>query len=196
MISRQADWHSAVWFIHELHCFLLFITSVLNRIIIIIASFRSPYFVNRELKQRRFWATHVTGSEAFSLSIYLGANKFVLLSFFSLIKTIYQRVSTKPLPNDAKSPLPVDVRRSKTPLLKLPNISVTKHGPHNWLLLIRMRVNMASCQQNPISNQTKTCYANKKTWEVVSWIFHSLTSIRRTLLRYCQVAAWWRFALK
>ena len=61
------------------------------------------------------------GSEAFSLFIYLGANKFVLLSFFSLIKTIYQRVSTKPLPNDAKSPLPVDVRRSKTPLLKLPN---------------------------------------------------------------------------
>ena len=165
VISRQADWHSVVWFIgcflvsrallfvsfcvvvwvlfsvfsifcitslvsatprnhrfiHELHCFLLFITSVLNRIIIIIASFRSPYFVN---------------------------------------------------------------------------ISVTKHGPHNWLLLIRMRVNMASCQQNPISDQTKTCYANKNTWEVVSWIFHSLTSIRRTLLRYCQVAAWWRFALK
>ena len=126
MISRQADWHSAVWFIHELHCFLLFITSVLSRIIIIIASFRSPYFVN---------------------------------------------------------------------------ISVRKHGLHNWLLprggppgllLIRMRVNMASCQQNPISDQTKTCYANKNTWEVVSWIFHSLTSIRRTLLRYCQVAAWWR----
>ena len=63
-----------------------------------------------------------TGSEAFSLFICLDANKFVLLSFFSLIKTIYQRVSTKPLPNDAKSPLPVDVRRSKTPLLKLPNI--------------------------------------------------------------------------
>ena len=62
-----------------------------------------------------------TGSEAFSLFIYLGANKFVLLSFFSLVKTIYQRVSTKPLLNDAKRPLPVDVRRSKTPLLKLPN---------------------------------------------------------------------------
>ena len=57
-----------------------------------------------------------TGSEAFSLLICLGANKFVLLSFFSLIKTIYRRVSTKPLPNDAKSPLPVDVRRSKTPV--------------------------------------------------------------------------------
>ena len=33
---------------------------------------------------------------------------------------IYPRVSTKPLPNDAKGPLPVDVRHSKTLLLKLP----------------------------------------------------------------------------
>jgi len=63
-----------------------------------------------------------TGSEAFSLFICLDANKLVLMSFFSLLKTIYGRVSTKPLPNDAKSPLPVDVRRSKTLLLKLPNI--------------------------------------------------------------------------
>ena len=62
-----------------------------------------------------------TGSEVFSLFICLDANKLVLLSFFSLLKTIYPRVSTKPLPNDAKSPLPVDVRRSKTLLLKLPN---------------------------------------------------------------------------
>ena len=61
-----------------------------------------------------------TGSEAFSLFICLDANKLELLSFFSLLKTIYPRVSTKPLPNDAKSPLPVDVRRSKTLLLKLP----------------------------------------------------------------------------
>ena len=33
---------------------------------------------------------------------------------------IYSRVSTKPLPNDAKRLLPVEVRRSKTLLLKLP----------------------------------------------------------------------------
>ena len=61
-----------------------------------------------------------TGSEPFSLFICLDANKFVLLSFFSLIKRIYPRVSNKPLPNDAKGPLPVDVRRSTTLLLKLP----------------------------------------------------------------------------
>ena len=62
-----------------------------------------------------------TGSEAFSLFIRLDTTKFVLPSFFSPIKTIYLRVSTKPQPNAAKSPLPVDVRRSKTLLLKLPN---------------------------------------------------------------------------
>ena len=63
-----------------------------------------------------------TGSEAFSLFICLDANKLVLLSFFSLLKTIYPRVSTKTLPNDAESPLPVDVRRSTTLLLKLPTL--------------------------------------------------------------------------
>ena len=61
-----------------------------------------------------------TDSEAFSLFICLDANKFVLLSFFSLIKTIYPRVSTTLLPNIAKSLLQVDVRPSKTPKLKLP----------------------------------------------------------------------------
>ena len=39
-----------------------------------------------------------TGSEPFSLFICLDANKLVLLSFFSLLKTIYLRVSTKPFP--------------------------------------------------------------------------------------------------
>ena len=55
-------------------------------------------------------------------SLSLDTTKFVLLSFFSPIKTIYPRVSTKPQPNAAKSPLPVDVRRSKSLLLKLPII--------------------------------------------------------------------------
>ena len=62
-----------------------------------------------------------TGSEAFFLFLCLDAIKFSLLTFFSLLKTIYPRVLTKPLLNDAKSPLPVDVRRLKTLLLKVPN---------------------------------------------------------------------------
>ena len=60
----------------------------------------------------------LTGREAFFLFICLDAIKFSLLTFSSLLKTIYPRVLTKPLPNDAKSPLPVDVRRSKTLLNK------------------------------------------------------------------------------
>ena len=66
-----------------------------------------------------------TGSEAFSLFICLDTTKFVLLSFFSPMKTIYLRVSIKPQPNAAKSQLPVDVRRSKTLLLKLPNMKTS-----------------------------------------------------------------------
>ena len=95
----------------------------------------SPHFESkrrsgniRELKQRRFWATHVYRKCAFSLFIYLDSNKFILLSFFSLIMRIYSRVSTKPLPSDAKRLLPVEVRRSKTLLLKLP-IIYTVAGP-------------------------------------------------------------------
>ena len=73
--------------------------------------------LNKDISERHM----PPGSEAFSLFICLNANKFVLLPFFSLIKTIYLRVLTKPLPDDAKSPLSVDVRRSKTLLLKLTN---------------------------------------------------------------------------
>ena len=67
------------------------------------------------------------------LNICLDTNKFVLLSFFSLIKTINPRVSTKPLPNDA---LPVDVRRSKTPLLKLPNNCKVRSATPNYDLAL------------------------------------------------------------
>ena len=67
-----------------------------------------------------------TGSEALSLLICLDANKFVLLSFFTIITTalttIYPKIWAKTLPKNVKSPIPVDVRRSKTPLLKLTNI--------------------------------------------------------------------------
>ena len=86
-------------------------------------------FFNGTLSKDVFERCTSTGSEAFSLFICLDANKLVLLSFFSLLKTIYPRVSTKPLPNDAKSPLPVDVRRSKMLLLKLPNVPHHVSGP-------------------------------------------------------------------
>ena len=61
-----------------------------------------------------------TGSEPFSLLIYLDATKFVLLSVCSLIEMICPKICSNSRPKSAKSPLPVDVRRSKTSLLKLP----------------------------------------------------------------------------
>ena len=60
------------------------------------------------------------GEDAFSLLICLDATKFVLLDFFTLIKTIYLKIWTKPLPKNAKSPLPVDMLLLKASLLKLP----------------------------------------------------------------------------
>ena len=63
-----------------------------------------------------------TGSEPFSLLISLGATVFVLLSVLILIETICPKIWTKLRLKSAKSPLPVDVRRSKASLLKLPNL--------------------------------------------------------------------------
>ena len=98
---------------------------------------QESFLIIESLSKDVFERRTSTGSEVFSLTICLEAKKFVLLSFFSLIRTIYLRVSTKPLPNDAKRPLPVDGRRSKTLLLKLPNIvlgSMRERGVRWWCL--------------------------------------------------------------
>ena len=55
-----------------------------------------PGFTNRSLSRDVFERRMSIGSEAFSLFKCHDNNKFVSLSFFSLIKTIYPRVSTKP----------------------------------------------------------------------------------------------------
>ena len=91
-----------------------------------------------------------TGTEAFSLFICLDAKIFVLRSFFSLMKTIYPRVSTKPLPNDAKVHFRLTSVAQKRCCLSSPNIlrklhnssdhtkakcinsfSLRKHPPHS-----------------------------------------------------------------
>ena len=61
-----------------------------------------------------------TGSEVFSLLTCLDDIKFVFLSFFTVIEAIWLKICAKPPSKTQKRPLPVDVRRSKTLLLKLP----------------------------------------------------------------------------
>ena len=51
------------------------------------------------------------------------ATKFVMLGFFTLIETSCSKMWTKSLQKKAKSTLPVDERRLKTPMLKVPNIA-------------------------------------------------------------------------
>ena len=62
-----------------------------------------------------------TGSDPFSLLISLDATIFVLPSVLILTETICPKICSKSRLKSAKSPFPVDVRRSKTSLLKLPN---------------------------------------------------------------------------
>ena len=62
-----------------------------------------------------------TESEAFSVLIYLDTTKCVLLSIVTLIETNCQKIWEKLLPSNAKGPIPVDTRRSKTSLLNFSN---------------------------------------------------------------------------
>ena len=57
-----------------------------------------------------------TGSEPFSPLIFLDATILVLLSVFTPRETICSRIYSKSRPRSSESPLPVDMRRSKTPL--------------------------------------------------------------------------------
>ena len=78
---------------------------------------------NSELKQRRFWATLVTGGGPFALFDSVFAESFSenrlyggkTLSIKNLVASMHIKRE--------KASLPVDVRRSKTPLLKLRNDS-------------------------------------------------------------------------
>ena len=58
----------------------------------------------------------------FSLLISLDATVFILPSVLILIETICPKMCSKSRLKSAKRPLPLDVRRSKTSLLKLPTV--------------------------------------------------------------------------
>ena len=113
----QLNFATISWFPHfSSHLHAMWMIYVINMIENSLRSMAVLGNLSRDVFERRT----STGSEAFSLFIRLDANKFVEIIFFSLIKTIYWRIWTKPLPIDGKSQLPVDVRPLKTLLLKLP----------------------------------------------------------------------------
>ena len=69
-----------------------------------------------------------TGSEPFSLLISLDVTVFVLPIGLILVETICPKMCSKSRLKCAKSPFPVDVRRSKTSLFKLPNETAARQG--------------------------------------------------------------------
>ena len=75
-------------------------------------------------KELKFDQRTSTRSCAFSLLIFLDFTTFLLLSVVTLKDTICPKILAKPLPKNAKSPLPVDVRRLKTSLPQLPKFDV------------------------------------------------------------------------
>ena len=74
------------------------------------------------LMHRRFGRCTSTESETFSPWVCLDANKFLLVSLFILVETIWPKVWAKSLTKNVRGPLPVDMRLSKTSLLELPNV--------------------------------------------------------------------------
>ena len=84
--------------------------------------------VFRKFKQGRFWAPHINRKWAFFSFNMLDATKFILLSVFTLKEMICPKICSKSRHKSAKGSVPVDVRRSKTSLLKvLPKI-MTENG--------------------------------------------------------------------
>ena len=148
--------------------------------------------LNGEHVQRRFERHTSTGGETFSLFICLDANKFVLLSFFSLMKTIHPRASTKPLPNDAKSPNPVDVRRSKT--LSWPGLEKSWPGQEGDLTMEKGWT--VYCRWVTLLAESTFCFLCKspsfeRKCNMKSWLAQSSSGRRVTLTFYPEAFSMW-----
>ena len=73
------------------------------------------------------------GSVPFFILVCLDAITFVLLNVFTRIQTICPKIWASSLPKSAKHPLPVDVHRSKTPLLKFSTVNSVLRVPGAYL---------------------------------------------------------------
>ena len=103
LLYATVDWPYVT--ISDSHRLLLFLEELLGSL-------------SRDVFERRT----STGSEPFSLVISLYATVFVLPSVLILKGTICPKICSEARLKCAKSLFPVDVRRSKTSLLKLPDV--------------------------------------------------------------------------
>ena len=78
---------------------------------------------NTVLKQRRFWATHVNRKWAFFSFNMPQRYHICIVRFLYSYRDDLPKNLTKWQLKSAKSPLPADLHRSKTLLLKFPNIN-------------------------------------------------------------------------
>ena len=99
-------------------------------VLVLVAVVKSIGSLSSDVFERRT----STGSEVFSLLTCLDDIKFLFLSFFTVIEAIWLKICAKPPSKFEKRPLPVDVRRSKTLLLKLPFKFLMRRYTSNNLL--------------------------------------------------------------
>jgi len=69
----------------------------------------------------------------------------VFLSVFTLIETICSRICSNSRPRSAKGSLPVDVRPSKTSLLKLPNMLRLRIHGTGRIIFDRLKIHAFRC---------------------------------------------------
>ena len=138
-----------------------------------------------------FWETFFNQKLAFCFLICLGTTKFVLLSVFTLKETICSQICSKSRLKSAKSPLPVDVRRSKTSLLKVLLKIVTENGIYsppmkvisNTILFVysfagRPRQNWARVS-NAIAKLFRWTPPPRNYWKSSEGIYNSCVLLRR-----------------
>ena len=89
-----------------------------------------------------------SGSEPFPLLISLDATVFILPSVLILRETICPKICSKSRLKSAKRPFPVDVRRSKTSLLKLPIKARFKRQISQMTNLMTMHVHEMLCSHS------------------------------------------------
>ena len=90
--------------------------------------------LNKDVFERR----KSSGTEAFSLLTCLDSTKFVFPNVFSLIQMICLKIWSKSRPKLQKRPLPVNVRRLKTLLLK--RYCLCSHGKERIFGRLKIRV--------------------------------------------------------